>query len=111
MWKRIAAVGVGTLVIILGIIGQPTPARRIALAVYAAGASLASFATWLSYRNREEPLTWKPLLGWSAVGGAAGSLIVGSIGEGLGAGLFIGLVYGGINGTFRKTRTADEPTS
>lgn len=108
MWKRIAAVVVGGLVIVLGVLGQPSTARRIAYVVYAAGATLASFGTWLSYRKREEPLTWKPLAGWSALGGAAGGLVVGGVIDGLGAGLFIGLIYGGINGRFRKSRPDED---
>lgn len=107
MWRRVAAVAAGVLLITLGIIGQPSPEARAALATHTAGAALGAFAAWLTYRSRQNPLTWKPLALWSAVGGAAAGLLVGGIARGLGAGLFIGLVFGGINGTIRKTRPDD----
>lgn len=112
---RVGAVLVGGLILVLGVLGQPSPTRRLMVGIYVVAGTAGAAVVWFRLRGEETKLTWKRITAWSALGGLtlglalglAGWRMVTTAGEGTGIGLFVGLVLSGIHGTFRKTASTE----
>lgn len=112
---RVGAVVIGAGILVLGALGQPSPTRRLMVGIYTVAGTAGAAVAWFRLRGKEAELTWKRITAWSAVGGLALGLVLGlagwrmvnTAGEGVGVGLFVGLVLSGINGTFRKTASSE----
>lgn len=110
MIRRVAAVVIGAAVLVLGVLGQEPGARRVMVGIYTATAIAGAGIGWWRLET-ENPLTWKRVTVSAIVGSGVAGLVLGlfewrmvnTLGDGMGIGLFVGLVLSGINGTFRKT--------